>query len=711
MKKLSMFFAMIIAVSLLSILTSCIAGESAYEIAVRNGYTGSESEWVASLNGVDGTNGHNGQNGNNGLDGKDGANGADGVGVKSAKIDDKGYLIVTLTNGKTVNAGYVGIATVDASTEAPKLNISSLNMAIDDLYILTSDRESTNFESSDTSIVQVSSDGLLLAVGEGTATITATANDGKTSTCIVNSFAYTYERIYGGIKVTGYNGLLADLSLPDNIMFEPVKAIDSSAFAGTSITSVTLPASVVTIAENAFNGCLKLESVNLGDGVTIIGKSAFRNCNSLLSIVIPDQVISVGEYAFADCEKLANVTVGSDSDYGDNVFANTPWYEANKTPTPPTDVFVDVNETVWVYPTDDFGNHLKDHFSNYYSAPSRDNMIGSIKDGTQLVRTGILLENLEMNGWSRLMYDGHIIYMRNSQITNVDHSVTPPDQPTPPYPPVSDDIYFYDPTSVPGGMIGVLPQDLSNSDKGINFFSDKSDAIDPDLAQIMAIDVSSTVKADEPLVLIYHTHGTESYIDPGQMWYNPNGISNRSTDPTKNVVSVGALLSERLNALGIPTLHCDIMHDAESYSAAYEKSAETIKQYLEQYPTIKYVIDLHRDYVTKTSTGETVRPIAAVNGTATAQLMCVVGSGVNVGDDEHWKANLALAQKLRTALNESYPKLCRPTYFKDSTHNYNQQFATYSLLLEMGTWGNTLDEVKSTAELIAPALAEIIKGE
>ncbi len=704
MKKLRIGLMIIAVIALFAVLSSCQKAESAYDIAVRNGYTGSETEWLASLNGTDGQNGLNGQNGENGKDG------ADGVGVKSFKIDEKGYLIVTLTNGKTVNAGYVGLVTPDASTDAPKLNTDKLDMAVGDLYILTSDRASTTFSSSNENIVQVSSDGLMLAVGEGSATITATSNDGKKATCTVNSFAYTYERISGGVKLTGYNGQLTEIVLPNSIMGEAVKAIGNSVFAGTSITAVTLPASVVTVGEDAFNGCAALASVKLGEGITSIGRSAFRNCKSLVSIVIPDQVVSVGEYAFADCEKLAEVTVGGDRDYGENVFVNTPWYEANKDPEPPLNVFIDVNETVWVYPTDDFGNHLADQFSNYYATASRDSVLGSIKDGTELTRTGLLYEDAELNGWSRLTYHGQTIYMRNSQITNVDQSVTVPDPPTPPAPPVSDDIYFYDPSSVPAGMVGVIPQDLSNSDKGVNYISDKSDTIDPDLAQIMAIDVSSTVTAGEPLVLIYHTHGTESYIDTGLAWYNPNEISNRSTDPTKNVISVGALLAEKLNELGIPTLHCDIMHDAESYSAAYSKSAETIQKFLTQYPSIKYVIDLHRDAVSKT-TGETVRAVAEVNGAATAQVMCVVGSSAGIAGDEHWKGNLALAQKLRAALSESYPKLCRPTYFKDSTHNYNQQLAPYSLLLEMGMLGNSLDEAKSTAELIAPALAKVIKGE
>ncbi len=690
MKKLRIGLIIIVAVALLAVLTSCLAVETAYDIAVRNGYTGSEAEWIASLNGTDGSNGQNG---------------ADGVGVESVKVDKNGYLIVTLTNGKTVNAGYVGVATPDASTQAPKLNVSKLNMAVGDLFILTSDRQSTVFSSSDEKIVQVSPDGLILAIGEGTATITAKTNDGKTTTCSVNSFAYTYEKLReGGIKLTGYNGVHTKLVIPDNILDEPVKEIESSAFAGTDISSVMLPSTVVTIGENAFNACAELESVELGSGVISIGASAFRDCDSLASIVIPEQVVSLGEYAFADCAMLESITVGDDCNYGESAFVNTPWYETNKVPEPPLNVFISVNETVWVYPTDDYGNHLAEQFSNYYPEPIRQNSLGALKDGTEMTRTGVLYENEDGIGWSRLVYQGQTIYMRNSQITTKDPSAGTHVQPNHP-----KDIYFYDPSAVPDGKVGIIPLDLSSSDKGLNYISDQSSAYDPDLSEIMKLRVSSSVTAGEPLVLILHTHATEAYTATGVTWYAPNSGDARSNDPTKNVISVGALLAERLNALGIPTLHCEIVHDAETYTGAYGNSAETIKKYLEDYPTIKYVIDLHRDFVTKESTGEIVRPVAEVNGEAAAQMMCVVGSGANTVGGDHWQENLALAQKLRESLSNSCSNLCRPTYLRDS--DYNQHLAPYSLLIEMGASGNTLDEVKNSVEILALSLTDVIKGE
>ena len=273
------------------------------------------------------------------------------------------------------------------------------------------------------------------------------------------------------------------------------------------------------------------------------------------------------------------------------------------------------------------------------------------------------------------------------------------------------DIYHYDPSIIPSGMLGVIPLDLSLSDRGQDYIYDQSDVYDVDLSKIGSIsvstDVGSVYPSGAPLVLILHTHATESYTDEGVLWYDPDREVGRSSDPERNVVSVGALLADRLNELGIPTLHCEILHDEGGYSAAYQNSAETVKRYLREYPSIQYVIDLHRDAVQRSS-GEIVRPVTECEDGAAAQIMCVVGSGASSVGGDHWERNLALAQKLRAELNSTEPKLCRPTCLRDSA--YNQHLAPYSLLLEMGAAGNTLSEVYRSAELVAKALFAVIAG-
>ena len=144
------------------------------------------------------------------------------------------------------------------------------------------------------------------------------------------------------------------------------------------------------------------------------------------------------------------------------------------------------------------------------------------------------------------------------------------------------------------------------------------------------------------------------------------------------------------------------MHDELQYKDAYSRSEETIRKYLKEYPSIRLVIDLHRDSVLK-SGGELVRPVTLVNGEAAAQMMCVVGSNWNGGEYPNWEGNLAFALKIREELNAEGENLCRPVYLKGAT--YNQELAPYSLLVEMGASGNSLEEAKRTARRLADVLA------
>ncbi len=288
-------------------------------------------------------------------------------------------------------------------------------------------------------------------------------------------------------------------------------------------------------------------------------------------------------------------------------------------------------------------------------------------------------------------------------------TVVVPDNDTPPQ---KDNIYDFDYSAVPEGETAIIPMDLSLSSNGSAYIYN-STGYTPDLKALLAADFTTANKpsyisnTNSPLVLIVHTHGTESYSKDGAISYLDNGSEiARSENTSENVVAVGAVMAEILNKNGIPTLHCTIMHDRIQYKDSYARAEETIKQYLAKYPSIKLVIDLHRDAVIK-STGELVRPVTEVNAEATAQVMCVVGSDWGGDACPAWQNNLSLALKLRDSLNAKYVNLCRPTYLRAST--YNQELAPYSLLLELGASGNSLAEAKRAAALVAQELLPLIK--
>ncbi|MFA6947696.1 MAG: stage II sporulation protein P [Eubacteriales bacterium] len=205
-----------------------------------------------------------------------------------------------------------------------------------------------------------------------------------------------------------------------------------------------------------------------------------------------------------------------------------------------------------------------------------------------------------------------------------------------------------------------------------------------------------------PLVLIIHTHGTEAFTDEGVEGFPANYSPPRSQDITKNVVAAGAVISDMLNLSGIPTLHCEIMHDAESYLHSYERSLETVEEYLTRYPSIRYVLDVHRDAI-ETSSGALIDPTTEVNGERTAQIMFVVGTDYKGAEHTRWRENLALACTLQRALNGSYSNIARPINLRGAS--FNQQYSAGALLVEIGSAASTLTEVKRAALIFAQTFA------
>ena len=274
----------------------------------------------------------------------------------------------------------------------------------------------------------------------------------------------------------------------------------------------------------------------------------------------------------------------------------------------------------------------------------------------------------------------------------------------------TSDIYAPSGQTPPMGMGAILPMDLSLSGYGIDYIYNTSTK-SPDMAALgaykVSTDLSGIYPSGAPLVLIVHTHGTEGYSDEGAFWYDPEKEIARTKDKNKNVVRIGQIIAGILNENGISTVHCDVMHDEESYSGSYDKSAQTIKKYLAKYPTVRYVIDVHRDAVVKSS-GELIRPVTKTEKGATAQVMAVVGTGESLGGCPKYMSNLAIAQLLREKLNSVADNLSRPTCLRPSA--YNQQYSVYSILLEIGAAGNTLSEAENAATYVGTALSEIIKG-
>ena len=211
-------------------------------------------------------------------------------------------------------------------------------------------------------------------------------------------------------------------------------------------------------------------------------------------------------------------------------------------------------------------------------------------------------------------------------------------------------------------------------------------------------------RAESPLVLIVHTHGTESYLPEGRS-FALDGDTFNTEDTSENVVAVGAVLAETLRSRGIPTIHCRILHNLESYDTAYEKERQTVLSCLAAYPTVRYVLDIHRDGLINAD-GEHIRPVFGTEDGDAAQIMFVVGTNENGANHPDWEDNLTVAAKWQRKLLTAYPASARPINLRKSS--FNQQYTPASLLIEVGGNANTLAEAKRSAVILGDTLAELI---
>ncbi len=203
---------------------------------------------------------------------------------------------------------------------------------------------------------------------------------------------------------------------------------------------------------------------------------------------------------------------------------------------------------------------------------------------------------------------------------------------------------------------------------------------------------------EKPTVLIIHSHATESY--KGTSGY-------RSKNEKKNVVAIGAALEKVLEKGGIQVVHDKTLHDSPSYNNAYNNARQSIEKYLKKYPSIRLVLDIHRDSVEDES-GKQMQFTQKVDGTATARLMLVVGTDAGGLVHPNWPENMSLAVKLHAQLEKNTPGICRAISFR--SQRFNQDLSPGALIVEVGSAGNTQKEALAAVRLLGNAIIDLAQG-
>lgn len=223
-----------------------------------------------------------------------------------------------------------------------------------------------------------------------------------------------------------------------------------------------------------------------------------------------------------------------------------------------------------------------------------------------------------------------------------------------------------------------------------------------DLSALLTQPLSWDLTGDAPTVLILHSHATESYTGTYQ-----ETTAYHTMDTEQNLISIGRHLANLLEEGGIRVLHDTALHDTPSYSEAYTNSRASVQDYLNRYPSIRLVLDLHRDSYEDAEGNQIVRTVFS-QGTQLAQLMFVVGTDYSGLNHPAWEENFALALKLQTQLEGICPGICRSIHLQ--SQRYNQDLSPGALLIEVGASGNTQQEALLATEVLAEGILSLAHG-
>ena len=260
-------------------------------------------------------------------------------------------------------------------------------------------------------------------------------------------------------------------------------------------------------------------------------------------------------------------------------------------------------------------------------------------------------------------------------------------------------------TTAPEDIVGrtLTPVSGDGYDSAQGVYIENRPGLDLDVAALASADLSLELPEEGPQVLIMHTHGSEAYTPDGTDTYVPTGEC-RTLDTAKNVVRVGDEIARVLTEMGLTVVHDTQLYDYPEYNGAYDRSLAAVEAWLEQYPSIRVVLDVHRDALVGED-GTIYKPITTVGGEQAAQVMLVMGSNA-LYDHPGWQENLSLAVKIQKEMNTLWPTLARPIGLREN--RYNQQTTTGSLLVEVGAHGNTLQEALAAARMFARAAGAVL---
>lgn len=206
-------------------------------------------------------------------------------------------------------------------------------------------------------------------------------------------------------------------------------------------------------------------------------------------------------------------------------------------------------------------------------------------------------------------------------------------------------------------------------------------------------ETASTLPSGKPLVGLYYTHTSESFIPS-------SGVAHSRGGQRGEIVDVGDALVKRLGTYGIATSQNTTINDYPSFMKAYDASEGTVKKMLAENPSIQMLFDIHRD------ADKRENYLATINGVQAARIKILVCVGQQDLVQPHWQQNHAFAKLIDAKLNQRYPGLSRGIQIEN--WRYNQHLHPRALLIEVGCQETSREEAERGIEMLGDILAEII---
>ena len=232
-----------------------------------------------------------------------------------------------------------------------------------------------------------------------------------------------------------------------------------------------------------------------------------------------------------------------------------------------------------------------------------------------------------------------------------------------------------------------------------------SSGLSPDTEALLSQPLDWDLTSGEPTVLIIHTHTTESYTKaPGENYTESSAF--RTLDEGYNMLSIGDELARLLTDGGITVIHDREFYDYPSYNGSYTRARAAIEGWLAEYPSIRLVLDLHRD--ASGDPNNQLRTAVTVDGADHARLMLVMGTNASGLSHPQWQENLAVGLKLQAVLEQVTPGITRPMSLR--SQRFNQDLTAGSMIVEVGAAGDSHQEAVRAMAVLAEAILRLAKG-